>query len=196
LAAGGVSAGRRRIHLATGSGEEKSEACLAHFFRLVDQSVTKAIVAEQLPLILIAVDREIHMYCRISKYQQLSAAVVHSSPEGLTDSEICSRALQSVEAQRAVDEERLIEQLGADRRKLLSDLTSILEAGRYGRVRELVLPERQTGTVQDELVNFIAIDTIRHRGIVTILAHHPVPYGAPCLAILRYQAEQSAEASS
>jgi hypothetical protein len=195
-AAGGESAERRRIHFGTGSGEEKSEAYLAHFFRLVDQAVTKTIAAERLPLVLIAVDREIHLYCRISKYQQLSAAVVHSSPEGLTDSETCSRALQSMEAQRSVDEEIFIEQIGADRRKLLSDLTAILEAGRHGRIRELVLQERQTGTVQDELINFIAIDTLRHRGTVTILAHHAVPYGAPCLALLRYQAEPSAQASS
>jgi len=187
-AAGAASGERRRIHFGTGSAEEKSEAYLMRFFRLVDQTACKMLSAEKLPLIIVAVDREIGIYCRVSKYQHLSAAVVHASPEGLTDSELCSRALQSIEAQRAVEEDRLSAQLAADGSGMLADLNLILDAVRQGKVRELILPERQTGTVQDELMNFIAAETIRRRGTVTILAHHSMPFGAPCIAMLRYQA--------
>lgn len=189
-AAGSAPASRRRIHFGTGTAEEKTEEYISHFFRLIDHEMNRLYGREELPLILAAVERELALYKKINSYPHMLQDSIEGSPERVANSELCHTALRVIEIEAARKEERLLSQFAEAQSsgRTLTDISSILTAARRGHIHFLFINEQKTESVAGELLNSIALETLRHGGHAVTFAHHQLPSNSSAAAILRYKA--------
>lgn len=188
-AAGPAGGSGRKIRFGTGSAEEKTEEYIAQFFRIIDHEVNQLYKGEGLPLILAAVDRESALYRKISSYPHLLQGSIHRSPEHVSDATLHRLGLQVLDAEGAVEEARLFEQFieAQSHGRTLTETSSILTSARLGQINLLLLNGRKKTPDEDELLNLLARETLRHGGHVAIFIHQDLPSGAAVAAILRYR---------
>jgi hypothetical protein len=189
-AAGSAPGSRHRIHFGTGKDEEKKEEYIAHFFTIIDQEVNQLYRRERLPLILAAVRRESALYKRVSSYPHLVEGSIQGSPEGISSSQLHRSALGILEEDAAAEEEKLLSQFAeAGQRGLtLTHIPTIRTAALRGQIHLLLLVEPGSALEEAELLNSIALETLRHDGHVATFAHRSLPSREPAAAILRYKA--------
>jgi hypothetical protein len=196
-AAGSSLATLRRIHFGTGTIEEKSEAYICKFFKIIDRAINNQFKRAPSPLVLAGVDRETALYRKVSSYPHLLRGSVRGSPEGVTDSEIYRLAQQVLDAEIAGDEAQLLSRFSEkkSRQLILTDPQSILIAARCGQIHHLLLTDRNVKG-KEELLNLAVIETIVHGGKVSLISRHPVLEGSPVVAMLRYQVSRAEKSQS
>ncbi|WP_348269153.1 hypothetical protein P8936_08505 [Edaphobacter paludis] len=189
-AAGSAPGSRSRIHFGTGTAEEKTEEYISHFFRIIDHEINQRYRGEELPLILAAVERELAIYKKLSNYPHLLEGNIQGSPERVSNSDLHHSALKVLDDEAAVDETNLLSQFAEKQSSglTLTGIPSMLTAARSGHIQLLLLSEQNRASDQEELLNLIALETLRHGGHVATFAHQQLPSGGSAAAILRYKA--------
>lgn len=189
-AAGPSSSAMHRIHFGTGGEEEKSDQYVANFFRIVDREIKRCFDKERWPLILAAVEEEAALYRRVSLYSHLSEKIIAGSPEHTADRDLYRRTIDTLRHQDIAGEENLLSEFSKQTSLGLTstDPDSILEASRAGQVGHLLLHEGQAGGGDDDdVLNLIVWETIRHGGQVSMVSTPGMPGGSSIGAILRYR---------
>lgn len=188
-AAGSSSGTTGRIHFGTDTLREKTNRYLHDFFKIIDREINHLLLEKQQPLLVAGTDRELALYRRVSTYPYLLDAGITCSPEHLTEAELHKRALEALKAQDIRDEEQLLLHLTekAPVRTAPTDLSAILVAARSGQIDHLFLSGKDSTTVDDETVNLIALETIRHRGQISTFRYIDLPSGGALAVTFRYQ---------
>lgn len=188
-AAGSAPGSRRRIHFGTGTAEEKTEEYISHFFRIIDHEVNRLYGRQELPLILAAVERELALYRKLSSYPHLLQGSIQGSPERVSNSQLHHSALKVLDDEAATEETNLLSQFAEKQSSGLTliDIPAIIAAARLGHIQLLLLSEQKRVSDEEELLNLIAIETLRHGGDVATFAHHQLPSESSAAAILRYK---------
>jgi len=189
-AAGSAAGSRRRIHFGTNTAEEKTEEYISHFFRIIDHEVKQLYGQQELPLILAAVERELALYRKLSGYPHLLQRSIQGSPERVSNLQLHHSALRVLDAEAAIEETTLLSQFVEKQSSglTLTDIPAIIAAARLGHIQLLLLSEQKVASDEEELLNSIAIETLRHRGHVATFVHQQLPSGSSAAAILRYKA--------
>ena len=188
-AAGASAEARHRIHFGTGTAEEKADEYTYNFFKILDREINRLFGNERLPLILAGVDHEIALYRKANSYPHLLSGNVHCGPDRLANSEIYRMALDVLDAQNAADKEQVASHFSEKKSSglVLTDPLLILTAARRGQIHHLLLTEKESATDEDELLNLIALETIRRRGQISTVSHAELPEGGSIAATLRYR---------
>ena len=193
--AGSSSGAMSRIQFGTNTAEEKVDAYIHDFFKILDREINHLFGQAHLPIVLAAVDREIALYRKASSYPYLLQEAISGSPDHVTDSELHHQALDALNIQRAADEDQLLFDFSEQdsRGFALTEQSSILAAARRGQIHRLLLSEHDSATAADETLNLIALETIRHHGQVSTLSHSQLPGKRPVVATLRYRGGEAGE---
>lgn len=189
-AAGSAPGSRRRIHFGTGAAEEKTDEYISHFFRIIDHEVNRLYRPEGLPLILAAIERELALYKKASSYPHLLQGSIQGSPERISSSQLHRSALRVLDTEAAAEEDNLLSQFkeAQSSGRTLTDIPAILTAAPLGHIHLLFLSEQKRAPAEEELLNLIALETLRHGGNVATFAHRQLPSRGSAAAILRYKA--------
>lgn len=191
-AAGSSSSAKHRIHFGTDTREEKVQAYMSRFFSLLDEAIRHRFLSESLPLILAGVDRETALYRKMSTYPYLLKGAVYGSPEGIADTEIVRRALEVFEANAIAEANDTLAQF-ADSRihgQIVDDLPSLLLAARNGAIHHLLITSKDQDSDEDKQLNQVVIETIQHRGKISLMPAMQEPVWGPAVARLRYLMER------
>jgi hypothetical protein len=182
----GPSTGKMKgVKFGSGSGEERQEERLTHFYQAVDKALNAFLKDDSTPLVLAGVDYELALYHRISKHPHLIEGGVHGAPDGLKGGELHKRALEIVgNLNDQVVEDALKQyekQGGTD--KTSTDAANILKAAREGRVAHLLIAKESGST---DCHNAALIQTLLHSGQVNLVPSDRMPGGSTMAALLRY----------
>jgi hypothetical protein len=185
--AGGASNGQMKgIRSGTSSFRETKPRYIRDFFQRIDRAARPPLTKSGDPLILAGVPRELASYREINTYLPLLDEAIHGSPDAMSEDFLHDAAIQLMEARAALRTEQASHAMdtAADRGLLLQDFEEIAEAARVGQIDHLYV------TVQtpenEELVNRIVLDVVRHAGKVFYTESPELTGGFA--AILRYRA--------
>lgn len=180
--------GKGGVRFGTSGMRESAHDSIQHFCALIDQGL-RTLMADR-PLLLMGVKEEIAAYRRVSHYHSL----LHTEVDGNAD--VLSAAQIATHAHRAVVEE--YRRLGAevlaefremrDRARALDDAHAVLEAATGGRVHKVCLRAgtELLGANGEDVLNAIAVETLRKGGEVYLLPQDQMPVTQAVCAILRY----------
>jgi hypothetical protein len=193
--AGSSSAAMSRIRFGTSTLSERANAYIHDFFKLVDQEINQLLREARLPIVLAAVDRELALYRKVSTYPYLLQTSVPGSPDHLADSELLERAHEALDLQEAEDEARLLQEFSkkASRGLSMQDKSTILFAASTGQLHHILMNEQVSTTAEEEVLNLIALETIRHDGLVSTFSHRSLPEKRSIVAVLRYRKVDAGE---
>lgn len=203
--------GDQRMTIFTGQGgaSDYLKPEIEEYFRAVDRAVTKYLgVDGQRPLVFAGVHSMLPLYRSVNSYRGLEGGSIDGNPELLSLSELHRRAWAIVEPRFHGDQQRVLANLQAHGETDLAtcDLPAILAAAHEGRVESLVVAAKTccwgkydaaTGDfrLEDEhasdacdLLNWAAVETIRHGGEVFAIELEPLGMHEVAAAVLRYSA--------
>lgn len=198
-----------------GHGEIRREEPLLRFLRETDRAATDVLRGEKAPLVFAGVEELFPLYREVNSYDYLAGEFIHGNPEITQPGEFHKQGWKIAEAifrQRlSVAAENFHTALS--RGRATDDLCSVLRAAWEGRVGTLFLARdaHQWGTFDpvsgtliphtepqdgcDDLLDFAAMETIRHDGEVFAVPQAEIPGGGTASAILRYSVSMDQEAS-
>ncbi len=183
-----------------GIDDHKDE--VRNYFRQVDRGLHGLLREEGAPLVLAAVEYLWPLYREVCTYPHLAAVGVAGNPERLTDRDLGEQAralLSPVFGEPRRKAAALYARLAGTGR-VSGDLAEVVRAAAAGRVEVLFVPTDrevmgqldETGDVvahsppapgDEDLSNWAAVDTLRHRGVVYAVPARAVPGEAPVAAI-------------
>jgi len=196
----GVSTGSMKaVHFGTLSDREAANEYMRHFFGIAAHGLKETLKGA--PLLLAGVHEEITMYRRVSRYAHILESEIAGNIESLTLQEIGRAAADAArEHYRKAGKKALAEfrEMPDRARTLGGDPHQVLRAAAAGRVHTLCVREmsgvnghmeRELDTTHfgnEDLLNAVAVETIRHGGEVFTLAPGEMAASNPLAAILRY----------
>jgi hypothetical protein len=193
------------FHGQGGKAESRKED-LQQYFRMVDKIIAPLVDKDPRPLLLAGVEYETAIFRKVSNHPNLADESLDGNWDYRTPYELHQRAWQSMEHLLAFARQtratNLQKVLGTDR--ACDDIKSLLPAAASGRVESLFLDAsaHKWGLYDDvsglvechqshkpgdiDLLDAVAIETLRHRGTVYAVDHSEMPSSAPVAALLRY----------
>jgi len=190
-----------------GGERELAKEDLAQYFRVIDGALREPLRDQRAPLILAGVQYLLPIYREVSGYSHLADEELAGNPDHLSEHELHARtwplirARQEQTRQEAVAKYRKLAGTG----KTLDDLHRIVPAAQQGQIDSLFVDrtahrwglfDAATGDVtvrssatpergDDDLLDYAAVETLLHRGVVYAVAadENPAP---PAAALLRY----------
>ncbi len=182
--AGPSVGGMKGVMFGTSADREKQDEYLVHFFKEIDKGLHKILGSETAPLMLAGVEFELALYRKGNTYQHLMEHQIHGSPDGLSAREIQLRALEIVKTTFSAVLEKVMREFPGhrDARRVIFDVTQILDAAQKGRVSHLLIREDGTG----RNLNLTALNTLIHGGEAYALKESEMSDHADIAAVIRY----------
>lgn len=207
----GVEDAARIVHVDDRAPKGKTQSSAAEkshlriYSRTIDRVIRPLIAGRDVPLILAAAEPLDSIYRSVNTYPHLAEKSIAGNPDGLSETEIASKAreiLDDLYARQLADLHDLYEKRLAEGRAG-NDIANIARAATYGMVHTLlvdidsVVPGfiHEDGSVEfaesDDGVAFGIVDEIARRvwesrGTVLAVRREDVPGGGDVAAILRY----------
>jgi len=172
-----------RVRFGTGTERETRQAHLHDYYRAIDRALTDSLTARRPPLLLFGVDEDTALYRSLSLYSNLLDVSIHGSPDGgMPDAELADRAFAIL---RHAALEQDLKALNDARERLAparysEDPQSIAHFASQGRVGHLFVAAESN----DEELNAVAVETIRHGGVASAIPLDRLP--GRVAAALRY----------
>lgn len=139
------------------------------------------------PLMLAGVKRNTCLYRKICTHAALIEEEVEGSPESFTQEELHQQALLSWRAHLTAEQEESWQEVLAAKEAdhAVEDSLQLLYAAEHGRIHRLLLSARESGEASDNMLNHLALETLRHGGDVKVMTdpNAPVEFA---VAIARY----------
>jgi hypothetical protein len=174
------------------------------FFKHVDD-ILFAQTNHSMPIVLAGTDSEVEEYRQLSRYPNILSGYLHGSYQAANPNEIFRPACDIIDREVIQkSREKTIENYRSAHKLVASDITDVKSAAEAGRVDTLLIPSLlyTTDTVQDNTepipkiaflpskqmveVDYIARQSWRQGGKVSLLDRALMPSGDPVAAILRY----------
>lgn len=196
-----------------GQGDESKarKAEVRNFYRVVDESLCPLLDTHRFPLLLAGVEPECALYREVSKCRQLVGTELHGSYDHLPPSKLHADVQEVIESAHAEEMERISAQLRdqLDGRHGSDHLGTVCLAASSGQVDMLMIRRHAhmwgtyvqgTTTVvahdtrhpdDDELLDWVVSETLRHHGTVHLCDESTMPSGATVAARFRYDASMS-----
>lgn len=190
------------------SPEDWRKANTVEFVHRIAQALERHLATHRSPVVLIA-DAEIPgHFQKLSDLGSLLAGVIETNPETLDVKALHAAAYDIVrpifeqDRRRAID--RLAALLGRGDAHATIDAEAIVKAAHVGRIDMLMLAEGaelwgqfdaatgtvslggETATADQDLLDDVAAQVLRHGGAITMLSLDEMPDGAPAAAVLRF----------
>jgi len=181
---------------------------ISRYFHQVDEGLQDLLRDEQAPLVLAGVDYLHPIYKEANTYPYLVDEGIEGNPEELRAEELHEQAWAIVQPyfQKAQEEAaaQYRQLAGAGSAQASSDLKEVVPAAYHGRVETLFVAvgTHQWGTFDpdtdvvrlhekaepgdEDLLDFVAVQTLANRGSVYAIEPEKVPDGALLAAVFRY----------
>jgi hypothetical protein len=193
--ASGTSTGSRfAVRFGTLSDRESAPEYLHDYFALMDRGLHPLV--KDTPVFLMGVAEEIAAFRKAARHLKILETQFAGSAEFAAAEEIAGKARESaLESYRRRGEDALRElREMPDRNRVCIGLAPVLAAAEHGRVHQLLLAEeteipakhRKDLMEGEDVLNAIAVETIRLSGQVFTLPAEAMGDAAPVAAILRY----------
>lgn len=204
--AGQQVGGRGAIFHGHGVGDDDHKNDILRFFRRVDSGISELLENESVPMVLVGVDYLQPIYQQASNYPHLVTRGVDGNPEILSSEELHAQAWQIVKPifQHDCDKAKDRYHTGLAHETASNDIRTIVPAAVEGRIDvafttvgeqrwgsfdisdySVTLQDKATDENQD-LLNFIAAQTLLHDGEVYALPREDMPDHVPAAAVFRY----------
>lgn len=186
--------------------QEQTKEQAFRYFRQVDQALHHLLREEAAPLVLAAVEYLQPIYADANTYAHLLPAGVKGNPEDVQPDELRMKAWQVVEPTAKVAQAKAVERFqslqGTGRTS--TRIEEVAREAARGRIDTLIIdregiawghvsPDGETvelheqpETNDEDVVDFSAIQTLRHGGSVHVLEREEMPVAALAVATLRY----------
>lgn len=188
-----------------GGEREAAKDDLAQYFRVIDAALRDTLRDQRVPLFLAAVQYLLPIYREVSSYAHIAQEDLPGNPDHLSDRELHARVGPLVEsyAQNAREEAAAKYHQLAGTGKTSDDIRQIVPAAHQGQVDTLFVDrsdhqwgsfDPSTGKVElrlprqaadDDLLDYAAVQTLRHRGAVYAVSPDQSP-SPPAAAVFRY----------
>lgn len=180
----------RGVRFGTSADEEKHNLYLRQFFRRLDAALHSLLMHRQYPLMLAGVKRQLALYTSVNTYPHLLRQHVECSSKWLSSADLRQLAERSWGTYEVALEEDLKKEIDdADKHaKLIKDMLELLPAVEAGKIHHLIIPEHKFGDATDEMMNHLAVVTLRKQGRVSVFRNQSLPAGH-AVGILRYGRE-------
>jgi hypothetical protein len=189
-----------------GVGIDNQKTDLLHYFQRIDHALRGILHNDSTPLVVAAVDYLLPIFREASSYSGLLGEGIAGNPDRLSDSELHRQAWTLVEPlfESSVQHELARFQARSSSPLASDNLARIVPAAYRGDVETLfvALGERQWGLLlpgkeqveqhaefqpgDEELLNFAAVHTLRHRGRVYALPRQRVPSSGLLAALYHF----------
>jgi hypothetical protein len=189
-----------------GVGTDDQKDNVLRFCQQVDRGLTPMLRASAAPLVLAAVESIAAIYRRANTYRHLLETVVTGNPEGFSARDLQAKAWPLVEPVIHAKRDAAVVRYRNDRgrAKATASLVEALRGAADGRVDVLFVPVgmQRWGTFveptrdvvlhespeagDEDLLNLLAIRTLRDGGTVYAVAPADMPDGGEVAALLRY----------
>jgi hypothetical protein len=189
-ASGPMPGDQRGVRFGTSADEEKHDIYLRQLFLRMDASLRPLLMLHQYPLMLAGVKRQLALYESVNTYPHLLRQHVECSSKWLSSADLYELAEQSWKTYQAAAEQDILKEIDdADQQaRVIKDALELLPAVDSGKVHHLVISEQQFGDATDEMMNHLAIVTLRKKGRVSVCKNQSLPAGS-AVGILRYGRE-------
>lgn len=190
------------------SPEEWRKGRLVEFVRRVTAAVRDRLAPDPAPVVVVA-DAEIGGHVRkLDTLGPLLAGVVETNPASMDEGALHEAAYAVVRPRLDADRGRAVERvralLGGGDGRAVTGIEAVAGAAHQGRVEALLLAEGETvwgrydeaadaveigpgfAETGEDLLDAVAVRTLRHGGAVHVLPPGEMPDDAPAAAILRY----------
>jgi hypothetical protein len=188
-----------------GAGDMEKENILRYFHQL-DKGLRKFLRDEKAPLVLAGVEYLLPLYEQANSYPNLMDEGIRGNPDSCSARELHENAWPIVQPYFDKAREAHMAEYNrlAGRSDTSADLTAILLAAHYGRIKVLFVPldARQWGTFDpvtstltlhpaaepgdEELLDLAAVQTLMYGGTVYVVGPDQMPDGTSLAAIFRY----------
>jgi hypothetical protein len=188
--------------------DEEEKKNILRYFQYVDKGLKNELDSMSIPMVLAGVEYLLPIYHEANTYNSLLDEGLEGNPEGLSAKELHQRAWEMVEPIfRANQREAMkrFERLHGKQSSMASDdLVTVVKAAKYGRVDTLFVPlgiqqwgrfdvdnnqvllEEEPSLENEDLLDFVASQTILNSGQVYALQPEELPGKGDLAAILRY----------
>ena len=205
---GGGQDGAPRYHALGRSPEDYDDVEFEKFLHQVAKAVDAELVHSDAPLLLIADSRTVGWYRKQASYRFLIEDDIQKNPQDFSLDRMHEAAWEKVRPHlnKSRDEalERLEARLGSGDEPASNELSTLVEASQDGRIDTLFMArhqgERDWGTYDAEnrsleygegpgaqdLVNLVAVNTMRNGGIVAVMPEAKAGELGQAAAIMRY----------
>jgi hypothetical protein len=198
------------VMFGTSTDRERHDEYLIHFFKEIDKGLHKLLGAQNVPLLLAGVESETALYRKVNTYPQLLEPTVHGSPDGLSYSDLHTRAVEVVKRIFSAPLRKVLRDFKdfRDTNRVSFSIPEILKRAHEGRVADLLIRKdaqyigtwdgvvvqvrsdpvsSKDSSVQDnDLLNVAALETLSHRGKVFALKPSEMPIESDAAALLRF----------
>lgn len=177
-----------------GGGEDLRKDDVRQYIHLIDKAVAPVLNGSEAPLVVIGVEYEAAMFINHTHYRHTGDIAITGSPESMSAEELHRRSWDFVQSKAEAASEALerLRQL-AGTGKTATDLDEIVNAGRDGTIRDLLLarsltedPDMPQPPLEARPRIVAAVNAaLRHRAILHIVDDASIG-GAGIAAVLRY----------
>jgi len=188
-----------------GAGDREKKSIL-RYFQLLDRGLRKFLPDEKTPLILAGVDYLFPLYEQANSHPNLLGEGIRGNPDAQSAHQLHQKAWPIVQPYFDQAREAHVAEYNrlAGSGNASADLTAILMAAHYGRVKVLFVDRdaQQWGTFDpvtstltlhpeaepddEELLDLAAVQTFMHTGTVYVVGRDQMPDGTSLAAIFRY----------
>ncbi|MBV9400825.1 MAG: hypothetical protein JO062_22800 [Bryobacterales bacterium] len=193
--ASGTSTGSAfAVRFGTGSDREAAPEYLHHFFALIDRGLHPLV--KNAPVFPMGVAEEIAAFRKAARHLNLLEDYAAGSAEMFTAEETARKAREAALAEYRRRGEAVMAEFREmpDRGRTSSMLSQVLTAAEQGRIHQVILAEeaeipaahRKQLIEGEDVLNAIAVETIRNGGDVFTLPAQAMDDVTPVAAILRY----------
>jgi Bacterial archaeo-eukaryotic release factor family 3 len=207
MTTGGRGLGQRAaVYHGQGGARANRKTDLEAYFRIVDQSLAHVLSGASVPLIFAGVSYLFPLYRSINKYPYLLGECIAGNTDLYSNEELRQRAWSLAEPfyarSRAMAAARftrfhgtgrasnnLQELVWAARDGLVESLFVAIDSEQWGLInaeRRTVEPAEGNQPRAEELLDYIAVQTFRNRGLVYVVPGAQVPGGEAAAAVYRY----------
>jgi hypothetical protein len=163
---------------------------LAHFFQAIDAQLARMLGGA--PVLLMGVGEEVALFRRLSRLLMLLEPAIQAGIRSLTLGEIAQMGGACAQNTQAIADRAALQRMREwpDRKLVEEDLRRIVTLAANGQVQELLLREPATHaglvTEAEDLANAAAVETLRHRGMVRLIAQTDMRGFGAAVALLRF----------
>lgn len=191
-----------------GKQSDDEEKNILRYFQRVDEGIKRIISDDTIPMVLAGVGHLLPIYHKANSYAGLLSKGLEGNPDDMDANNLHERAWELVEPifdKEKKDAIKQFKQLHGKQSELVADdLKTVVKAAQYGQVDTLFVPlgmqhwghveleddsitvEMGSGSENDDLFNFAAVQTILNAGQVYALHPEDIPGDGDLAAILRY----------
>ena len=189
-----------------GGRPETSKRDLQHYYRQVNQAVTKYVGKDRRPMVLACVADQVSVYRDVNSYPNLINEVAAGAADRLPEKELLNRALPCLLAHTSQARAAAVESYRrqANTARSAAEISDVVKAAHNGRVDRLFVHQSasvpgeynsselaidydvSSGDFDKDLVESVIAQTLRQRGEVYALSDKEMPDSAQMVATLRY----------